>query len=145
LRASNTLIINKGALFAATQGSGLLCFSLLKTRENHENPVEVLFDFISVISCKTGQPEVLHNRQVAKQPSSLGNMRNAELADHLVSGILQQIFPHKGHFTPRFNRYQPGNSPQGCALSGPIGSDDAYDLAVIDLKAYAVKCANITI
>ena len=90
-----------------------------------------------------GKIKVLHDRQVVEQAPSFRDMGDGKLADDLVGGIFEQVFPHVGHFSPRLDGDHSGYRAQSGALSGAIRADDAHDLAFLDVEVYALESLDL--
>ena len=110
-----------------------------------KNTLYIFFDLIFIFSGKTRQLQVFCNRQVVKQASALGNMRDAQLTDHFVGSIFKQVLALKCHPRAFIGRNHAGNGLEGRTFTGPVGTDNTDDLAFVDFEVQPVQGFNIAI
>ena len=119
-------------LLAAGERAGQLPAALLQTGEQLVDPLEVLLDLRLVLAQVCADLQVLHHRQVRKDPAPLGAHGDAG-RDDLVDGLAQQLLavPEDG---PGAGLHQAGDGAQGGGLAGAVGADQRDDLAVGHLQ-----------
>lgn len=130
-------------LFPAAKGAAVLIPALFENGKKGIDVVNVLFDFFLIPAHEGAHIEIFPDGQHWKYVAPFGNLTDSQL-DNLVGLHLMNFMVVKEYFTATASDYS-RNGHEGCAFTGPVGSDKRDDFTLVDLQTDVLDCQDITV
>jgi hypothetical protein len=99
------------------------------------NPLEIIADRPPISPHVGAHLQILVDREMRKHPAALRAVRDTELED--LGGLMSVNVASREDDTALGGAQEPGNRPQRRCLAGPVGAQQADELAFLNLEIQA--------